>query len=75
VNLFLGAGAVERLRIVQGPLRGRPTVPAPERPRSRAPLDAASEQELARGLADVPEGPLKTALVRLGREVMRGPRR
>jgi hypothetical protein len=74
VNLFLGAGSVERLRIVQGPLRRKPTAKAPERPRSRAPLDAAAERDLAQGLAKLPEGPLKAALTRLGREVMRGER-
>jgi hypothetical protein len=75
VNLFLGAGTVERLRIVQGPLRRPlPAGKAPERPRSRAPLDAAAERDLADGLAKLPEGPLKAALTRLGREVMRGPR-
>lgn len=74
VNLYLGAGAVERLRIVQGPLRGHTRAAPPERPRSRGPLDAAAEQALARDLADIPEGPLKAALTRLGREILRGPR-
>lgn len=74
VNLFLGAGAVERLRIVQGPLRRPARAPARERSRPKGPLDAAAEQELARGLAGLPDGPLKRALTRLGREVMRGGR-
>jgi hypothetical protein len=74
VNLFLGAGTVERLRIVQGPLRRAPPAKAPPRPRSRAPLDAAAELELSQGLSGIPDGPLKAALTRLGREVMRGPR-
>jgi len=73
VNLFLGAGAVERLRIVQGPLRpiapSRP--PPPPRARPKAPLDAAAEQALAESVAHLPEGRLKRALVRLGREVLR----
>jgi hypothetical protein len=74
VNLFLGPGAVTRLRIIQGPLRGRPDAPAPAvaRKRSKAPLDAAAEQALAESLADLPEGRLKLALARLGREVIRG---
>jgi hypothetical protein len=74
VNLFMGAGAVERLRIVQGPLRRKPSAKAPERLRSTAPLDAAAERDLAQGLTGIPDGPLKAALTRLGREVLRGPR-
>jgi hypothetical protein len=75
VNLFLGAGAVAKLRIVQGPLRGRARrgeqAPAAARRRAKGPLDAAAEQVLAADLADFADGPLKTALTRLGREVMR----
>ena len=75
VNLFLGAGAVARLRIVQGPLRGRPrrgaALFAPARRRPKGPLDAAAEQALAADLAGFADGPLKAALTRLGREVMR----
>ena len=76
VRLFLGDGAVERLRIVQGPVRRK----APEgavlqaikaRRRVAPPLDAAAEAALAAGLEAAPEGPLKTALLRLGREVLR----
>ncbi len=73
VNLFLGAGAVASLRIVQGPLRGlvRRAQPAASRSRPKGPLDAAAEAALAESLADFPEGPLKHALARLGREVLR----
>ena len=72
VNLFLGAGAVNKLRIVQGPLRQvAATAPKPRRP---APLDAAQEAELARGLAAAPDGDLKTALATLGRAVLRSRR-
>jgi hypothetical protein len=72
VNLFLGAGAVDRLRIVQGPLRGPAEAAAPRPIRRRPPpLDAAREAELAQGLAAVPDGPLKTALTKLGRNVLR----
>jgi hypothetical protein len=76
VRLFLGEGVVDRLRIVQGPVRRK----APEgavlqaihaRRRVVPPLDAAAEAKLAADLASAPEGPLKTALLRLGREVMR----
>ena len=71
VNLFLGEGAVERLRIIQGPLRNALRQAPPSRTRARGPLDAAKEQTLTESLADLPEGPLKAALDRLGREVLR----
>jgi hypothetical protein len=75
VNLYLGAGAVAKLRIVQGPLRGvvkrdSPVLSAARR-RIKGPLDAAAEAELADSLAAVPDGRLKLALQRLGREVLR----
>ncbi|MGH7023929.1 MAG: DUF721 domain-containing protein [Caulobacteraceae bacterium] len=73
VNLFLGAGAAERLRIVQGPLRRAPRT-ATARRRPRGPLDAAKELALADSLADLPDGALKTALTRLGREILRDER-
>ena len=77
VNLFLGAGAVTRLRVVQGPVR-RPVAQkaalaaAQSRRRSAQPLDAAQEAALEASLARAPDGPLKTALRKLGREVLRG---
>ncbi|MBP6879118.1 MAG: DUF721 domain-containing protein [Phenylobacterium sp.] len=70
VNLFLGEGAVNKLRIVQGPLRTAAAETKPVRRRT-APLDAAQEAELARGLEHAPDSPLKAALLRLGRGVMR----
>lgn len=76
LNLYLGPGSVARLRIVQGPLKPVATVraPAPIR-RHKPPLDAAAERELADGMADTREGPLRDALLRLGREVLRSERR
>ena len=75
VNLFLGRGAVAKLRIVQGPLRGVAKRGGPAlasaRRRLKPPLDAAAEQALAARLEGFPEGRLKAALTRLGREVMR----
>ena len=68
VNLFLGAEAVQKLRIVQGPLRR--TDQAPVR-RRRSPLDAAQEAALAEGLAGASDGGLKDALMALGRAVER----
>jgi hypothetical protein len=71
VNLFLGAEAVQKLRIVQGPLRAAPEAAAPTPRRRAQPLDAAQEAKLAAALADAPEGRLKEALLRLGRGVLR----
>lgn len=72
VNLFLGADAVQKLRIVQGPLRRTEAAPAPTPSRRRAPpLDAAEEARLAEGLAAAPEGKLRDALLALGRGVLR----
>ncbi|WP_296596232.1 DUF721 domain-containing protein [Phenylobacterium sp.] len=68
VNVFLGADAVQKLRIVQGPLQRAPEPP----PRRRAaPLDAAAEAKLAQGLASAPDGRLKDALLALGRGVLK----
>lgn len=70
VNLFLGAGAVQKLRIVQGPLRAV-AAPATTRTRRLAPLDAAEEAALAAPMADQPDSPLKAQLIALGRGVLR----
>jgi hypothetical protein len=80
VNLFLGPGAVTKLRIVQGPVRTAARGPTPAQAaqaRRRArPLDAAAEAELAEGVAEAPES-LRDALLKLGRAVRRaqGPSR
>jgi hypothetical protein len=76
VNLFLGAGSVERLRIVQGVVKraqaaAGPAQAAQARRRRAQPLDAGLEAELVASIARAPEGPLKAALLRLGREVLR----
>lgn len=73
VNLFLGAGAVARLRVVQGPVRRPPAGQAAAKARRQRarPLDAAEEAALESGLDRLAEGPLKGALRRLGREVLR----
>ncbi len=70
VNLFLGIGTAGKLRIVQGPIRNS-AARTTARPRRAPPLDAAQEASLARELSDAPDGPLKTSLLRLGREIMR----
>ena len=75
VNMFLGAGAVNGLRIVQRPLtKAKPgeTVAARTlRFRGKAPLDVRDERRLTDDLAGFSDGPLKRALHRLGREVLR----
>jgi hypothetical protein len=72
LNLYLGAGSVARLRIVQGPLsKPPPAKTAVTRRRFKPPLDAAREAELEASLATARDGPLKQALLRLGREVLR----
>ncbi|MBW3617758.1 MAG: DUF721 domain-containing protein [Proteobacteria bacterium] len=74
VNLFLGPGSVDRLRIVQGPVKAAPAGPTPAQAakarRRTAPLDAAVEARLA---AEVSEASpkLREALLRLGRAVER----
>jgi len=69
VNLFLGAEAVQKLRIVQGPLQHKGKTAAPAR--RLPPLDAAQEARLADDLAAAPDGKLKAALLALGRGVLR----
>lgn len=73
VNLFLGEGTVERLRIAQGPIKPlpRPAAATPPPPRPKlAPLPAAVEAELKAEVAAAPDG-LREALVTLGRAVRR----
>ena len=72
VNLVLGPGSATRLRIVQGPVKPRTTAAPPIRRKRRAgPLDAAVEADLSRSLAEAPDNPLKDALLKLGRAVLR----
>jgi hypothetical protein len=73
VNLFLGEGAVERLRIAQGPLKPLPRPAAAAAPAARpkpSPLPAAVEAELKAEVAAAPDG-LREALETLGRAVRR----
>ena len=75
-NLILGAGAVDKLRIVQGPVRAAaraedPAAVVRARRRRARPLDAAEEAQLEAGLDGAPDGALKAALRALGREVLR----
>lgn len=76
VNLFLGAGSVEKLRIAQGPVKPLPASGAKPRPRGRAvlPLPAATEAELNASVEAAPDS-LKAALGKLGRAVLSQPPR
>lgn len=71
VNLFLGEGAVERLRIAQGPVKPLPAPAASTKDAHRRiePLDAAAEAELRQSVEAAP-GALKAALANLGRAVL-----
>jgi hypothetical protein len=70
VNLFLGAGSVDKLRIAQGPVKPLPeAVSKPRRPSKPPPLPAETEAELARAVEPAPEG-LRAALQKLGRAVL-----
>lgn len=71
VAMMLGDPSLEKLRIVQGPVRASVPAKAQARARRRGPLDAAAEAELAKGLEAAEDGPMKAALLRLGREVLR----
>ena len=67
VNLFLGAGSVDRLRIAQGPVAPLKEAAArPKRNAKPAPLPAQAEADLAASIAAAPEE-LRAALARLGR--------
>jgi len=65
VNGYFGFRAVDRLRLVQGPVkpRQRPAVPTP------TPLSPAAERDLETTLAPLANSPLHDSLARLGRAV------
>lgn len=71
VNLFLGEGAVEKLRIAQGPVKPLPVVAASTKGARRRiePLDAAAEADLKQSVEAAPDA-LKAALTNLGRAVL-----
>jgi hypothetical protein len=72
VNLFLGEGAVARLRIVQGPVAApKASGKAASKPRLRArPLDAAAEAELSKAVEGANHQGLRVGLEKLGRAVL-----
>ena len=65
INGYFGFGAVDRLKITQGPLPE--TAAKPARPRRR--LDKAEQEDLARSLISVDDAELRHALEALGRAV------
>ncbi|WP_374515538.1 DUF721 domain-containing protein, partial [Brevundimonas sp.] len=70
VNLFLGPGSVEKLRIAQGPVKPLADAPAPPRRKAvQPPLPAAVEAELKTSVETAPDL-LKGPLERLGRAVL-----
>ncbi len=71
VNLFLGEGAVTKLRIAQGPVKPLPASAAPSRRvgKPAPPLPAAAEADLNASIEAAPDS-LKTALQKLGRAVL-----
>jgi len=70
VNLFLGPGSVEKLRIAQGPVKPLADAPAPPRRKAvQPPLPASVEAELKTSVETAPD-PLKGPLERLGRAVL-----
>ncbi len=67
VNLYLGTGTVDRLRLIQGPLSVQPKATQPARPK---PLNAAEELRLRESLGDVADDRLRETLLKLGRAVL-----
>lgn len=67
INLYLGMGTIDRLRLIQGPLSIRPQTPQPARAR---PLNAAEELRLREEVGDVADARLREALLKLGRGVL-----
>lgn len=64
----LGPGKVTRLKVVQAPPRGLAEAPAPPPvPPPPRPAEARQLRASLRTLSDLPEGPLREALARLGR--------
>jgi len=67
INLFLGSGSIDRLRLIQGPLSVQPKAAQPARPK---PLNAAEELRLRETVADVDDEKLRETLLKLGRSVL-----
>lgn len=69
VNAHLGPGRVARLKVVRRPLAGLAEAQAPPPLAPPRPVDAAALARIDRAVGDLPEGPLRDSLARLGRAV------
>ncbi len=72
INLYLGTGTIDRLRLIQGPLSVKPQTAQPTRPK---PLNAAEELRLRESVGDVADEKLREALLKLGRGVLQKSKR
>ncbi len=70
VNRFFGYRAVDKIRLVQGPLP-----PPEERPTALPPLEGADRAAIEAAVRAHPDGPLRTALERLGAALHRRARK
>ena len=71
VNLYLGEGAAEKLRIAQGPVKVRTPKSQPVRKVVDRPLPADQEEALSRTVEAAPSPELRDALLRLGRAALK----
>lgn len=71
INAHVGAGFIARLRIVQAARGHAETQAAAALPPRRAPAPEAAAR-VDRALAELPDGPLRDALARLGRAIAAG---
>ncbi len=67
INLYLGSGTIDRLRLIQGPLSAKPQASQPARPK---PLNASEELQLRESVSDVANDRLRETLLKLGRSVL-----
>jgi hypothetical protein len=67
INLYLGTGTIDKLRLIQGPLTRPAKIAQPARPK---PLNAAEELQLRESLGDVGDDRLRETLLKLGRAVL-----
>ena len=67
INLYLGTGTIDRLRLIQGPLSVQAKTTQPSRPK---PLNAAEELRLRESVSDVTDEKLRETLLKLGRSIL-----
>ena len=70
INQYLGSQTVQRLRFVQTQLPRPPARAAPPTNAAGKAAGEAAAKTAAAAVADLPEGPLRTALANLGRAVI-----